>query len=119
MVKQKIEEEQATELQAVGTYTFIEPVTFEGVTHSEKPYDLKSLKSTDVISAMNQANQITGPGRPSPDSPMTDSLLHAILFARAADLPACFVLEMGASDFLAWASAAQGFFARALSSLVR
>ncbi|HET6457089.1 MAG TPA: hypothetical protein VFI02_22040 [Armatimonadota bacterium] len=118
MAKQKIEELQETEFQAVGTYEFMEPVTFEGVTYTERPYDLKGLKSTDVISGLKQANAIRGRGE-QPDSPMTDTLLHAVLFARAADMPAGFVLEMGASDFLAWASAAQGFFARALSSLVR
>lgn len=118
MANQEIETEQATELKPVGTYIFIEPVKFEGETYTERPYDLKGLKSTDVMQQMRLTSRVMG-NFERPDSPMTDTLLHAALFAKAADLPVEFLPEMGASDFLAWASAAQGFFARALRSLVR
>jgi hypothetical protein len=108
--------EQDLNMQYSGSYKFTKAVEFEGQTYEEVKYDLSALKSTAVIAAKSAANRLRQAlGEPL----MSDDLVQAVVFARSADLPAEFVLEMGAADYAAWAAIVQGFFGTALSAAIR
>jgi hypothetical protein len=109
--------DEGPEVQFSGSYKFRTPVTFEGQTYDEVKYDLNTLKARDVITCKNEAFRIRK--QVSTDSVMTDDLLHVILVARSADMPASFTLELGAADYGAWAELGQLFFALAFSALIR
>lgn len=104
------------EMKFSGVYNFSSPVEFEGQTYDKVDYDLTKMKAKDVISCKKEAARLRNGD--SLEALLTDDLLHASLFARSADLPGVFVLEMGAADYAAWATVAQAFFGSALSGLM-
>lgn len=114
IVEDKKPETPDLELNFAGKYRLRCPVEFEGTRHEEISYDLERLKAKDVITCRREVARMKGG---LGEALLTDDLLHAVLFARAADLPSSFVLEMGAADYAAWATVAQGFFGDALSGL--
>lgn len=101
-------------LKFTGIYKFQKSLDFEGKTISEVPYDLTALKGMDVHSCKRMAEKMQGsPG----ESLVTDDLLHVILFARAADLPAEAVKYLSAADYTAWSIVGQVFLVSSLPNL--
>lgn len=115
--KNETQAQEEMELEFSGTHYFKKAVTFEGTAYSQVEYDLDALTAKDVISCRKEVARINKASGEM-TSMISDDLLHAVLFARSADLPAGFVLEMGAADYAAWSMVGQAFFASALSGLM-
>jgi len=105
------------EVQFSGSYNFQHPLEFEGQAYSEVKYDLTRLRGIDLVACQAAANRLRHTGES--ETMMTDSLLHAVIFARSADLPEQFVLELSAADFAAWQVVSQSFLASGLSCVIR
>jgi len=103
------------EILSSGVYALKKAAEFEGAKIEQLTYDMDKLSSEDVIAAQKQADDMRG--QPAAGL-MADYLLFAILFARAADQPAGFVLKLGARDYVGIAAAAQGFFAESFVDLI-
>lgn len=103
-------------MQFAGTYEFRRPVEFEGQKYEKVDFDLEKLGANDVLTLRREINRLRNYDA---ETIMTDDLLHCSIVARSCDLPAGFVLRMGAADYVAWAALGQAFFADALSGVIR
>lgn len=100
---------ETPEVEFSGDYQLKKPVEFEGTTHTSVHFDFTALSSQDIITCTKQAARIKGADA-APTPLLFDTVLHAVVFARAADQPADFILHLGAADFVYWSTMGQAFF---------
>jgi hypothetical protein len=105
------------EISFSGEYTFAQTVNFEGQKYEKVEYDLTKLRAADVIAARYEASKMRGAGKVAP-SLIEDDILQASLVAISAGLPAQFILQLDASDFVAWSVLGQLFLAQGLSGII-